>query len=386
METTLTEEILEEFINQGLAGIPDLIKTVINEAMKLERSRAIGAEPYERSAERVAQSNGYKGKTLALRCGKIELSIPQVRGLEFYPSCIKKGERSERALKLALAEMYISGVSTRKVARITETLCGFEVSATQVSEATTLLEAQLSDFQNKPLGTYLYVTLDARYEKVRQDHKIVKMAVLIAIGVNENGYREVLGSAVKNSEAEVNWKEFIASLKERGLTGVKMFTSDDHPGIKNALTAYYPNVAWQRCQFHLAQNAQAKAATKTQKPEIAKDIRSIFNQHSKQQAIAQAKNIALKWEKTNPKFSEWLENNYTDCLPAFDTPENLRSKIRTSNSLERVNREIKRRTLVVSIFPNPDSLLRLVLALLSEMNDSWLTASQPYMHFTEHSS
>lgn len=254
---TLTDELLDQIADHGLDALPELIRAIINAAMQIERQKHLGVDPYERSPERRDRANGFKPKTVATRVGKITFDVPQVREGAFYPQSLEKGLRSERALKLALAEMYVQGVSTRKVAAITEQLCGFEVSSTQVSQATALLDEQLEAWRRRPLGRCKYLWLDAHYEKVRQDGQVRDAAVLKAVGLNEEGKRMVLGVSVSLSEQEAHWRTFLQSLVDRGLSGVELVTSDAHSGLKQARRAVFGGVPWQRCQFHLQQNAQA---------------------------------------------------------------------------------------------------------------------------------
>jgi len=257
---TEKKTILEHLISDGAKNLVPVIEILLNEAMKLEREAALNASPYERNLERKGYANGFKEREYASRLGSVRIKIPQVRNLSFYPNCLEKGERSERALKLAIAEMYINGVSTRKVSKITEELCGFEVSSAQVSRCTAILDEELQKFRERPLtGKYAYVYFDAIYEKIRHNNSVISMATMIAIGVNEEGKREVLGISSKLSEAEVHWRCFFEELQKRGLYGVQLFISDDHAGMKAARKAVFPSVKWQRCQFHMAQNAQSYA-------------------------------------------------------------------------------------------------------------------------------
>ena len=230
-DCTLPEELLEQIAEQGLDVLPELIRTVINTAMQIERQSHLRAAPYERIANRQGYANGYKPKTVTTRVGKITFDVPQVRESGFYPQALEKGLRSERALKLALAEMYVQGVSTRKVAAITEQLCGTEISSSQVSRATAELDEQLAAWRERPLGQMRYLYLDARYEKVRQDSQVRNAAVLMAMGVNAEGKREVLGVSVSLGEHEVHWRTFLQSLVARGLAGVQLVISDDHSGL-----------------------------------------------------------------------------------------------------------------------------------------------------------
>lgn len=254
---TKVGEIIEQLCEEGFDGITGAVITLLNEAMKLDRTRHIQARPYERSDDRQGYSNGYKPKTVNSRLGKLALKIPQVRDSdeEFYPSCLEKGLRSERALKAALAEMYIQGVSTRKVKAITEALCGYEVTSSQVSRITKELDEQFEQWRNRPLGKIRHLLVDARYEKVRHGGHVIDNAVLIAYGVDDVGRKRILGVSVSLSEAEVHWRQFLESLVKRGLHGLELVISDAHSGLKAARQAVFPSVPWQRCQFHLQQNA-----------------------------------------------------------------------------------------------------------------------------------
>lgn len=294
--------------------------------------------------------------------------------LDFYPSSLQKGIRSEQALKLALAEMYVQGVSTRKVSAIVEQLCGSSVSSTQVSQCAAKLDAQLQAWRSRPLGTFAYLVLDARYEKVRHEGQLLDCAVLIALGIDPQGKRSILGVSAALSEAEAHWRAFLQSLLQRGLSGVAFIVSDDHAGLKAARTAVFPAVPWQRCQFHLQQNAQAYVPRLDQRAQVAQAIRSVFNSPDRPSAERRLKEIVAHYAQPAPKLALWLENNLPQGLAVFSLPPSHQRRLRTSNALERVNLELKRRTRVASLFPNEASLLRLVSALLNEIDDEWRTA------------
>ena len=379
---TLSSEFLSQIAEQGLDILPELIRTLINEAMRIERQRFLGVGPYERSPQRRGHANGYKPKTVATRLGKITFDVPQVRQGGFYPQSLQKGLRSERALKLALAEMYVQGVSTRKVAAITEQLCGFEVSSSQVSQAAKALDQQLEAWRNRPLGRYRYLYLDAHYEKVRCDGQVREAAVLKAVGVNEEGRREVLGISVSLSEAEVHWRTFLQSLVARGLCGVELIISDDHPGLRQARRAVFGGVPWQRCQCHLQRNAQAYVPRQSMRAEVAADIRAVFNAPNRQEAERLLAKAVQKYEKRASHLAQWLEENIPEGLTVFAFPARHRRFIRTTNGLERLHREIRRRSRVVGIFPNEASCLRLVTAIAMEISEDWLTG-KVYLRFDD---
>lgn len=370
---TLPEELLEQIAQQGLDVLPALIRTVINTAMQIERQTYLGAGPYERSGERQGHANGYKPKTVTTRVGKITFDVPQVRDGGFYPQSLEKGLRSERALKLALAEMYVQGVSTRKVAAITEQLCGTEISSAQVSRAVAELDDQFAAWRQRPLGQMRYLYLDARYEKVRQDGQVRDAAVLMAMGVNQEGKREILGVSISLGEHEVHWRTFLKSLVARGLAGVELIIADDHSGLQKARKAVFGGVPWQRCQCHLQRNAQAYVPRRAMKREVAADIRAIFNAATRQDADTLLARTVAKYAPQASALADWLEENIPQGLTIFAFPPEHQRRLRTTNSLERLNREIRRRSRVVMLFPNQASCLRLVTAVVMEISDEWQT-------------
>lgn len=373
----LNRNILELLFAGGVNNLKPAIETLLNEAMKIERGEALRAAPYERSSERMGYANGFKEREYTSRMGPLRIQIPQVRGLSFYPKCLEKGERSERALKLAIAEMYIQGVSTRKVAEITEELCGFNISSTQVSRCAKLLDEELQKFRDRPLTQkYGYVYFDAIYEKIRHDHSVIDMATLIAIGVSKDGKREILGISSRLSEAEVHWRGFFEDLQKRGLSGVRLFISDAHSGMGAARRAVFPSVKWQRCQFHMAQNAQAYAPKESMKKELGEAVRRIFHSCDYATAMEEKRKCIEKYKTSAPDFVKWLEDCVEEGLTCFGFPEAHRKKIRTVNMLERQNKEIRRRTKVVTLFPNVASCERLITAVLQGVHEEWITSKK----------
>jgi transposase-like protein len=272
--------------------------------------------------------------------------------------------------------MYLQGVSTQKITKITEELCGFEISSATVSRVSAELDEELEKWRTRPLGNFPFVFLDARYEKVRHGGSVIDTAVLIAIGVDGEGVRQVLGVSVELSEAEVHWRNFLKSLQTRGLHGVLMFISDSHSGLKAGLRSVFPSVYWQRCQFHLQQNAQSYVPKQDWKQEVAVDIRHIFTAPKLSEAHRLLQMTIEKWQKLAPKLTEWMEGNIPEGLTVFKFSEEGRKKLRTTNPLERINKELKRRTRVISIFPNEESCLRLVSALLREISEEWETGKR----------
>jgi putative transposase len=375
-ELTPFDLMIQVLDEHGFDGMARAIQVLVNEAMKIERSEVLQADPYERTDQRRGYANGFKPKTLNTRVGKVELQVPQTRDVEFYPKSLERGVRSERAMKLAIAEMYVQGVSTRKVTKITQELCGLDISSSQVSRAAQLLDEELRSWRSRPLGKLPYLIIDARYEKVRHGGAVVDCAVLVAVGVLPNGKRTVLGVSVSLSEAEVHWREFLASLVERGLHGVELITSDAHEGLKAARRSVFPGVPWQRCQFHLQQNAAAYVPKLDMRSEVADDLRGVFNAPDAIEAERLLKNTVEKYRSTAPKLADWMERSVPEGLTVFTRPVAHRRRLRTSNMIERLNKEIKRRTRVATLFPNEASLLRLVSAVLAEVDEEWQTGKR----------
>lgn len=379
VDDSVFSHVLEVLVENGLDGMAAAMEVLLNEVMKVERSEFLRAVPYARTPGRRGYGNGFKPKKVDTRVGRLDLSVPQVRDVEdssegFYPKSLERGLRSERALKLAIAEMYVQGVSTRRVKEITRELCGLEVSSTQVSRAARLLDEELEKWRNRPIGEIPYLILDARYEKVRHGGSVIDCAVLVATGVRKDGHRSILGVSVSLSEAEVHWRKFLSSLHKRGMHGVRMITSDDHQGLRAALRSCLAGVRWQRCQFHLQRNAQAYVPKVGMRQEVAERIRTIFNSLDRAEADRNLALMVEHYSKKAPKLAQWAEENIPEGLTVFDLPPSHRRRLRTTNGLERINQEIKRRTRVARLFPNEASLLRLVSSVLAEISEEWETA------------
>jgi len=298
--------------------------------------------------------------------------------MEFYPSCLEKGSRTEKALKLTLAEAYIQGVSTRKMAALTQELCGKEISSTQVSRFSEVLDEEVKKFKERPLKRYKYLYLDAEYEKVRQDGIVQSLAVLKAVGVNEEGQREILGISCSLSEAEVHWRNFLEDLLKRGFSGVELVISDAHKGLRCALKAVFPSVKWQRCIFHLAQNAGAYATNKNMKFEICNATKEIYQSLNKDEAKERLRLCLERFKTKSSKFCDWLEEHFIEGLTFFDFPKEHWKKIRTVNVVERINQEQKRRTRVIRIFPSIKSCERIVVMIALGIHERWIT-DQKYL-------
>lgn len=370
---TLPPELLNAILSQERDAMKRLYEHVFNEIMLMEREQYLGVAPYERGPHRVDSANGFKDKNFSTRLGTAQLKVPQVRSSKFYPSCLEKGLRSEQALMSTIAEMYLQGVSTRKVTKVLEQMCGEDISSAQVSNLTKKLDEEFEKFRCRPLGSVDVLYLDARYEKCRVDGRVLDIAVLVASGVNTEGRREILGVSVELSEAEVHWRNFLKNLVSRGLGGVKLIVSDDHNGLGAARKTIFPGVQWQRCLFHYCQNAQAYVPRAEMRESVAQDIRDIFNCASKEEAIGKAARVVKKYEKVASHLSRWLEETAHEVMSFYNFDRRMWKKIRSINYVERLNRELKRRTRVVGVFPNPDSLLRLTTAILIEAHEEWVT-------------
>jgi putative transposase len=373
-DSSVVASVMELLMQAGFDGFAEGFRLLLNEAMKLQRSAVLAAQPYERTDQRRGYANGFKPKTVATRMGATTLAVPQVRGdIEFYPSALEKGVRSERAIKLAVAEMYVQGVSTRRVTEVMQELCGLEVSSSQVSRAAGLLDEELAAWRNQPLGEVPYLVLDARYEKVRHAGTVISCAVLIAVGVNPAGKRQVLGVSVSLTEAETHWRNFLEGLLKRGLCGVRYVVSDDHAGLRAALAARLAGVPWQRCQFHLQQNVIQHVSKLEMRKEVAGGVRDVFNAPDRHEADRRLARLVEKYRPEHAELADWLEENVPESLTVFVLPTSHRLRMRTSNMLENLNEQVRRRTRVAVLFPNDASLLRLVAAVLMEIDEEWET-------------
>ena len=374
---TQSDAMLNHFLADGLEGLPGAISLLINAAMKIERSQHLQATAHERTDQRLGFAIGFKPKTLLTRSGPVELAIPQIRDCAspFYPKAFEKGQRSEKALTLAVAEMYLQGVSTRRVTTVLEKLCGTSISSTEVSRVAAQLDPLLAQWRTRPLDPIRHILLDARYEKVRVEGAVRSCAVLIAIGIREvDGRRLILGVSVSLSEAEVHWRTFLQSLRERGIGLPALIVSDAHPGLAAARAAVFSGVPWQRCQFHLQQNAQAYVPKADQKSVVAGEIGRIFNAATLAEAEDRLRQLVTKYRTSAPKLAAWLEENLPEGFTVFGQPEAQRRRLRTSNACENLNRQVRRRTAVAGLFPNEASLLRLVSAILMEISEDWETS------------
>jgi transposase-like protein len=371
----LAEGVAQAILLDDPTFLKEIVERVLQELLEAEMTEHIGAAPYERSENRKGHRNGHKPRTLRTRVGTLNLLVPQDREGTFSTRLFSRYQRNEKALVLALMEMYVEGLSTRKVKEVTEVLCGTSFSESLISSLAGRLDAELSAWRSRrsEAKAYPYLFVDARYEKARMGGRVVSQGVLIVAGVREDGFREILGVEVADTESEATYHELFRSLKARGLSGVELVTSDDHEGLKAAVFRHFQGASWQRCQVHYARNLLGMVGAARRK-ELAADLRAIFAATSREQALGMASSVARRWrEGGNEKVAEHLEEHVEECLTCLAFPEGHRRRIRTTNGLERLNQEIKRRTRVVRIFPNRGSCLRLVTALAVEQSEEWVT-------------
>ena len=369
------KELVQEVLLDDPGFLGEIVERVVQQVLDAEMTEHIGAAPYERTENRTGQRNGYKPRTLRTRVGTLNLLVPQDREGTFSTRLFSRYQRNEKALVVALMEMYVEGVSTRKVKEITEELCGTSFSRSLVSKLAGSLGAELEAWRNRRLEAkaYPYLFVDARYEKVRVDTRVVGQGVLIVSGVREEGFREILAVEVADTESEATYQDLFRSLKNRGLSGVELVVSDDHEGLKAAISRHFQGVSWQRCQVHYARNLLGMVSFAKRK-ELGADLRGIFAAPDREQALRIASSVAEKWHKKgHEKVACHLEEHIEECLTCLAFPDSHRRRIRTTNGLERFNQEIKRRTRVVRIFPNRASCLRLVTALAVEQSEEWMT-------------
>lgn len=370
-----------------LINEPDFLRQLVQEALQTileeEMTTHLAAHPYERTNERRGYRNGYKPRQLRTRVGTLELLVPQDRDGTFSTDLFARYQRSEQALVLSLMEMYLQGISTRKVATVTEQLCGTRFSKSQVSTLTAQLDDRLTAWRNRKLtaAAYPYLCVDARYEKVRVDNRVISQGVLLVSAVREDGYRELVAVDVAESESEATYDRLFRTLKGRGLSGVQLVTSDDHQGLCRAIERHFQGASWQRCQVHFSRNLLG-LVSRSDRRVLADDLRAIFACPTREQAWELATMTADRWRQRYPRVATKLEEGLEDCLACLTFPADHRRRIRTTNGLERVSQELKRRTRVVRIFPNREACLRLVSALAAEISDDW-ESGRRYLNMDE---
>ena len=362
---------------RGLFYEPDqlkaLVECVVQELIEAEFSEYIGVEPYERQVDRRDYRNGHKPRRLKTRVGEINLQLPQARYEPFRTKLFRRYQRSERAFLLALQEMVVQGVSTRKVMKITEELCGCTFSKSNVSQLCSELDEDIKSWLGRPItGCYPYLIVDAEYEKIRDNHRVVSEAVIIIKGVHESGRREILHVSIANSENETTWSEAFADLKRRGLRGTKLVVSDAHEGLKDTIRRYFQGCVWQRCQFHYIRNILDKVR-KADRQEVKMLLDDVYHATDLETALDRLHYLVAQMSDRYPDLSEFIEDTCEETLSIYHVPVQHRIRLRTTNSLERLNEEIRRRTRVVRIFPNRASCLRLVASICLEKSEEWET-------------
>jgi len=352
------------------------VQDMVQEILEAEMEEAIGARKSERTNNRTGYRSGYYTRGLVTRVGNLELRVPQDRQGRFSTEVFERYQRSEKALVACLAEMYVQGVSTRKVKAITEELCGHAFSASSISRINKTLDEELQKFATRHLDEeYPYLILDARYEKVREDGVIRTRAVMIAIGINWDGRRSVLAVELANRESGTSWRDFLLALKERGLTGVEFVVSDHHAGLKKAIGELLSEAIWQRCYVHFLRNALDYLPRKAD-DDCLQELRWLYDRRNLEEARRDLVAWLQKWQQKYPKLCNWVEENIDETLSFYKLPLQHHKHLKSTNMLERLNEEIKRRTHVVRIFPNADSCLRLVRALAIETHENWIEATR----------
>jgi transposase-like protein len=380
-QDTLMTQLLQVVEKEGPECLRSLLQTVCQAVLEAEMTQFLQAERYERSPQRRGQRNGYKPRTLTTRLGTLELRVPQDREGRFSTQLFERYQRSEQALLLTLQQMYLQGVSTRKVHEVTETLCQAGFSASFVSELTQKLDGQLQAWRERPLTqAYPYLVVDARYEHVRVDQQVHSWGVLLVKGIGADGHREILSVATGNSENETTWAQVFQRLWERGLRGVIYGVSDEHSGLRAAVARYFQGLGWQRCQVHYQRNAQQQVSAR-ERAVLAARLRDVFNAPDLASALERLKRVIELYRESYPQLANWLEATAEDALAVFALPPAHRMKMRSTNGLEAFNGVVDRRTRVVRIFPNEASCLRLVTALALEQTETWLTGPR-YLDMT----
>jgi len=371
-KNTVSVEELKEIFHTDKQGLQSLLQPVIQEILEAQMTELLEAAPNERSEARVGYRAGYYNRHLITRVGKIELRVPRDRQGKFSTDLFQRYQRAEKALVTSLAEMYLQGVSTRKVKKITEELCGVDFSASTISNLNKRLDSELNQFANRPLSElFPYLILDARYEKVREDGVVRSQAVLIAIGIDWDGRRQILGVDLANRESQSSWKDFFLQLRQRGLHGVEFIVSDQHAGLRKAIMEVFPEAAWQRCYVHFLRNALDYLPRKAD-DDCLKELRWIYDRRNISEAQKDLAAWLNRWRDKYPRLCGWIEENIHETLTFYTLPLQHHKHLKSTNMLERLNEEIKRRTHVVRIFPNHAACLRLIRALCVEKHEEWL--------------
>lgn len=369
-EINVSSELLPGLLN-GQDGLAKLVETVLNQILEAQVTETLGAGRHERSEERQGYRNGFRARTLYTRVGPVTLQVPQTRDGSFSTDIFKRYQRSEQAFVLALMEMVVNGVSTRKVTAITEELCGASFSKSTVSSLCSGLEPRVRAFNERRLDdAYPFVLVDALFIKSREGDRVVSRAVLIVSGVRADGYREILGVRMGDTESFATWDETFRWLKGRGLKGVMFVVSDDHGGLTEAVARHFQGASWQRCQVHLMRNILGQCASR-HRADVAAAAKLVLQAPDMEEAKRRLNEFVERFAKIAPKSVECLEAGFEDAMAVMSLPEKYRKRLRSTNMQERLNEEVRRREHVIRIFPNDESALRLIGALLAEQNEVW---------------
>ncbi|NSW84649.1 MAG: IS256 family transposase [Syntrophothermus sp.] len=382
-QVTVDGEVLQQLFSRD-DGLARLVEQVLNQILEAQVTEQLKAKPYERTEERQGYRNGHREKPIVTRIGRLVLEVPRVRSGEFSTEIFERYQRSEQALLLALMEMVINGVSTRKVRAVVEELCGTEFSKSTVSELCKRLDPIVKAWNERDLSEkeYPFILVDALVIKVRKGGRVRVQSVLIAAGVNREGYREILGLMIGDSESEASWSEFFSWLKKRGLRGVDLVVSDDHKGLVNSIMTHFQGASWQRCQTHFVRNI-LEVCPKSLQRKLHARLRHIFDAPDIETARRLLEEVVQEFEGLAPKAIEGLEAGFEDAMAVMALPEPVRRRLRTTNAIERLNREIRRRERVIGIFPNEEAALRLIGAVLMEIDEAWATGHR-YLDMREY--
>ena len=365
---------VKELFSKSPDGLREIVRAVMQEVLEAEMTDGLGAEKGERTTARLGYRSGYYTRTLVTRVGKLELRVPQGRDGRFSTELFERYQRSEQALVATLAQMYVQGVSTRKVKVITEELCGHAFSASAISAINKRLDESLKAFAERPLAEpFPYLILDARYEKVREAGVVMSQAVLIAIGIDWDGRRQILAVEMANRESRSSWKDFLLALRQRGLNGVELVVADDHAGLRAAIREVLAEAAFQRCYVHFLRNALDHLPRKAD-DDCLQELRWLYDRRSVEEARRDLAAWIAKWSARYQKLVAWVEETIDETLTFYRLPRQHHKHLKSTNMLERLNEEIRRRTYVVRIFPNSDACRRLVRALAVETHENWLEA------------
>lgn len=367
------------FVDDG--ALARMVEIAVRAALEDEMEQHIGAGSYERTSERRGYRNGTKSRSMKTSVGNLRFDVPQARDGGFRPSLFERYQRSDRAFVAAMQEMVVQGVSTRRVGKVLEEMAGFEVSAATVSRAMSELDDEIARFRSRPLSAheYPFIVVDARYEKVRVNGRVVSQAVLVVAGITDEGRREMLGYWLADSESEATWSEAFADLKRRGVEGVEFVISDAHRGIRAAVQRHFQGTVWQRCQVHFKRELLKKVHWRDHK-ELMADVKAIFVSDEREQCLRAAREVVERWRERAPRVARTIEEGVEDCLAVQGLASSVRRRLKSTNMIERQMREFKRRTRVVSIFPNIAAAERMFGALVIELDEHWATEPKRYIN------